>query len=73
MMTHFTHCRTRRFRVVSARETELAGVDNVELAGRIGLTLPSMSMTVVVLVVPPPPACVSSITEPEKVGIKLFE
>ncbi len=40
-MTHFTRRRTRRFRVVSARETEPASTDNVGLAGGIGCALPS--------------------------------
>jgi hypothetical protein len=51
MMTLFTHRRTRRFRVVSDMETELAGVDDVGSAGGIGCTLPSLSTTEVVLVV----------------------
>ncbi len=51
MMTLFTHCRTHRFWVVSARETEPAGVDNVGSAGRIGRTLPSLSTTKVDLIV----------------------
>ncbi len=63
-MTRFTHRRTRRFRVVSAKETEPSGEDNVGSAGGIGRALPSMSMTEVVLVVPPPPACVSSVVSP---------
>ncbi len=51
MMTLFTHRCTRCFRVVSARETEPAGVDDVGSAGRIGRALPSLSTTEVVLVV----------------------
>jgi hypothetical protein len=51
MMTLFTHRRTRRFWVVSARETELAGMDNVGSAGRIGCALPSLSTNEVVLVI----------------------
>ncbi len=61
MMALFTHCRTHCFGVVSARETEPAGADNVGLAGGIGRALSSMSMTEVVLVIPPPPAFVSSV------------
>ncbi len=61
MITCFTHRRTRRFRVVLARETEPASSDDVGSASGIGHALPSMSMTEVVLVVPPPPACVSSV------------
>jgi hypothetical protein len=45
MMTRFTHRCTRRFWVVSARETEPASVDDVGSAGGIGCALPSMSMT----------------------------
>ncbi len=50
-MTLFAHHRTRSFQVVSARETEPAGVDDVGSAGGIGCTLPSLSMTKVVLIV----------------------
>jgi hypothetical protein len=60
-MTHFMHRRTRRFWVVSARETKPVSADNVGSAGGIGHPLPSMSMTEVVLVVPPPLACISSV------------
>ncbi len=51
MMTLFTHCHTHHFWVVSAREMEPAGVDNVGSAGGIGRALPSLSTTKVALVV----------------------
>ncbi len=51
MMTLFTHRRTRRFWVVSARETEPAGVDDIGSAGGIGCALPSLSTTKIVLII----------------------